>query len=250
MRSESMRRSPLPAGGLILSILLAACGSIATETPTATPPVILATEAFSPTNTATSEAVSDCSNGYIALTFDDGPFAGQTEQLLAALEAAHLRATFFDLGQHIAGNEAIVKAQYGNGWVGNHSWSHKDLTTLTPEEVSSELADTQKALQAILSELPIFFRPPYLKTRGPLKDIEKNLNLSEVMATLDSKDWSGISTDEIVKNVSTAWPGAVVLMHDNLSTTRAAIPRIAAFMQEEKLCAGRIDASTGQAVAP
>ncbi len=226
-----MRRRILTAGGALILLLASACGASVIDTPTSVPSIPTVTETLLPTVTPASMASSDCSHGYIALTFDDGPFAGQTDQLLATLETAHLRATFFDLGQHVVGNESLVEAQYTNGWVGNHSWSHKDLTTLTSEEIISELTNTQNALQAVIGELPIFFRPPYLKTSGPLKDIEKNLGLAEVMASLDSKDWSGVSTDEIVKNVSAAWPGAVVLLHDNLATTREAIPRIAAFMQ-------------------
>ncbi|MGC1377899.1 MAG: carbohydrate binding domain-containing protein, partial [Anaerolineales bacterium] len=193
---------------------------------------------------------SDCSNGYVALTFDDGPYAGQTDHLIAALDAAHLRATFFDWGQHISGNASLVQAQFANGWVGNHSWTHSDMTTLTQEQITTELTDTQNALQAITGQAPVLFRPPYLASNATLKAVEASLGLTEIMADVDSKDWTGASTATIITNVSTARDGATVLMHDNLPTTRAAIPRIADFMTNLKLCPGMINPATGHAVAP
>jgi peptidoglycan/xylan/chitin deacetylase (PgdA/CDA1 family) len=197
-----------------------------------------------------SSPESDCSNGYIALTFDDGPFIGQTDQLIAALSTVHLRGTFFDLGAHIIGNDSLVQAQFVNGWVGNHSWSHSDMTTLTQEQITTEVTDTQKAILAVTGQTPVLFRPPYLKSNGTLKNVETNLDLTEVMATIDSKDWAGASIDMIVSNVSAARSGDVVLMHDNLATTRAAIPAIAEFLKNQKLCAGKISPVTGLAVAP
>ncbi len=193
---------------------------------------------------------SDCSNGYVALTFDDGPYSGQTDQLLTALEAARLRATFFDWGQHIEGNASLVQAQFAIGWVGNHSWSHSDMTTLTQEQINTELTDTQNAIQAITGEAPVLFRPPYLKSNDTLKAVEASLGLTEIMADVDSQDWAGVTTAAIVTNVSTARSGDVVLMHDNLAATRAAIPRIADYMTKLKLCPGMISPATGKAVAP
>ncbi len=244
-----MRRTHFLLGGLAALALISACGPAeAAYTPTPTVPP--STPSPEPTATVTSTPAPDCSKGYIALTFDDGPFPGQTEQLLAALNAAGLRATFFDLGKNLAGNDSLVKAQMENGWVGNHSWSHTDMTQATNAEILAELKDTQDTLQKMVGEAPQLFRPPYLKTSPALKDVEKGLGLTEVMTIIDSKDWAGVSADEIVANVSTAWSGVIVLMHDNLSTTREAIPRIAEFMVKNKLCSGKIDPATGKMVAP
>ena len=249
-----MRRNQLLTSGTMALIILSACSPSQTQRPVTPTLEIKATDTIvpteAPTETSTSVPFSDCGKGYIALTFDDGPYAGQTNELIAALEAAHLRATFFDWGQHVAGNETLVMAQVANGWVGNHSWSHSDMTQLTEEQITTELTDTQNALQAITGQLPNLFRPPYLKLNSTLMKVETSLGLTEVMTNIDSKDWAGVSTDDIVANVSMARSGDVVLMHDNLSTTRAAIPIIAEFMLKQKLCPGRIDLTTGRAVAP
>ncbi len=200
--------------------------------------------------TGTGVLNSDCSNGYVGLAFDDGPYAGQTNQLIAALDTAHLRATFFDWGQHISGNASLVQAQFAEGWVGNHSWTHPHLTTMTQEQITTELTDTQNALQAITGQAPVLFRPPYLESNATLKAVEASLGLTEVLADVDSQDWNGASTATIVANVSTARDGDTVLVHDNLATTRAAIPGIADFMTNHKLCPGMISPTTGRAVAP
>jgi len=249
-----MRRNSLFIGGTLALFILSACNSNQTQKPATPTFAVKATETTAPTDaptaTVTSASTNDCSHGYLALTFDDGPYPGQTDELIAALEAAHLRATFFDWGQHISGNTALIKAQFANGWIGNHSWSHSDMTQLTEAQITTELSDTQNALQAITGQAPILFRPPFLKSNPTLMKVETGLGLTEVMTTVDSKDWAGVTTDEIVSNVSLARSGDVVLMHDNLATTRAAIPRIAEFMLKQNLCPGRIDTTTGRAVAP
>ena len=193
---------------------------------------------------------SDCSNGYVGLTFDDGPYAGQTNLLLTALEAAHLRATFFDWGQHIAGNGSLVLAQAANGWVGNHTWDHTDLTTLTEAQITTELTDTQDAITGAGVAAPVLMRPPYGSSNATVKAVEASLGLTEILWDVDSQDWNGATTPQIVAAVRSATNGQVVLMHDNLATTRAAIPLIADAFTATKKCPGMINPATGKAVAP
>ena len=199
---------------------------------------------------STGVLTSDCSNGYVALTYDDGPYAGQTNQLIAALDAAGLRATFFDWGQHISGNESLVAAQATNGWVGNHTWDHADLTTLTEQQITDELTQTQNAIQAADGLTPVLMRPPYGSTNATVKSVEASLGLTEILWNVDSQDWNGATTPQIVAAVRSAQSGDVVLMHDNLATTRAAIPLIADGFNATKKCPGMINPATGKAVAP
>ena len=144
---------------------------------------------------------SDCSNGYVGLTYDDGPYAGQTNLLLTALETAHLRATFFDWGQHIAGNGSLVTAQAANGWVGNHTWDHPHLPTLTEAQITTELTDTQNAIKDITGTAPALMRPPYGETNATVKTVEASLGLTEIIWDVDSQDWNGAKTPAIVAAV-------------------------------------------------
>jgi endo-1,4-beta-xylanase len=203
-----------------------------------------------PSGGGTGVLNSDCSGGYVGLTYDDGPYGGQTDKLVAALDKAHLRATFFDWGQHIAGNNSLVVLQNANGWVGNHTWDHLDLTTLTEEQITAELTQTQDAIKAAIGTTPVLMRPPYGSTNATVKAVEASLGLTEVLWDVDSQDWNGATTAQIVARVKAATAGQVVLMHDGLQTTRDAIPGIADALSAKKMCPGMINPATGKAVAP
>jgi peptidoglycan/xylan/chitin deacetylase (PgdA/CDA1 family) len=65
---------------------------------------------------------------YVYLTFDDGPTPGYTNEVLADLNAAGARATFFQVGEHMAGNEALMRQLVADGnQLGTHSWDHPDF---------------------------------------------------------------------------------------------------------------------------
>ncbi|MBN6034446.1 endo-1,4-beta-xylanase [Amycolatopsis sp. 195334CR] len=193
----------------------------------------------------------NCSAGYVGLTFDDGPISGTTTQLINALKSANLRATFFNVGNKVQQNPSLAKSQRDAGmWVGNHSWSHPHLTQLSAQEMTSELTQTQQALQQATGETPKLFRPPYGETNSTLKSVEQQLGLTEVLWNVDSQDWNGASTSQIVQAAAQLQPGGVILMHDGYQSTINAIPQIAAGLASRNLCAGMISPSTGQAVAP
>ena len=83
----------------------------------------------------------DCSvQACIALTFDDGPDPIITPQVLDILKRHNARATFFMLGYHVPGNEAVVKRIHQEGHeIGNHSWAHAHFTQLTPEQIQGDI---------------------------------------------------------------------------------------------------------------
>ncbi|MEV4757777.1 polysaccharide deacetylase family protein [Micromonospora sp. NPDC049559] len=200
---------------------------------------------------APSSAAADCSAGYVALTYDDGPNTGTTNSLLNALRSAGVRATFFNIGQRAQQNPSLVRAQQSAGmWIGNHSWTHPHLTQLSQAQMSSELSQTQQAIQQITGTAPRLFRPPYGETNATLRAVESQLGLTEVIWSVDSQDWNGASTSQIVQAASTLQPGGVILMHDGYQTTINAIPQIVANLASRNLCAGMISPTTGRAVAP
>ncbi|MEU8802206.1 polysaccharide deacetylase family protein [Spirillospora sp. NPDC048819] len=195
-------------------------------------------------------AAADCSAGYVGLTFDDGP-TGQTAALLSALQQNGLRATMFNTGQNAQNNPSLVNAQKSAGmWIANHSWSHPHLTQMPQSQVLSELQRTQQTLQQITGTAPRLFRPPYGETNSTVRAVEQQLGLTEVLWDVDSQDWNGASTAQIVQRAGSLQNGQVILMHDGYSTTIAAVPQIAANLASRNLCAGMISAATGRAVAP
>ena len=144
--------------------------------------------------TATPSNAATC-NGYVALTFDDGPNASNTTNLLNTLKSAGVRATLFNIGQNAQNNQALVKAEQSAGmWIGNHSWSHPHMTSLSAASMSSELSQTQQTIQQATGTTPKIFRPPYGETNATLKSAATALGLTQVTWDVDSQDWNGAST--------------------------------------------------------
>ncbi len=202
-------------------------------------------------NNASSQAAASCSAGYVGLTFDDGPNPATTGALLSALQSAGARATFFNIGQRAQADPSLVRAQQAAGmWTGNHSWTHAHLTQLSSAQMSSEISQTQQAIQQAIGAAPRLFRPPYGETDATLRAVESQFGLTEVLWSVDSQDWNGASTAQIVQAASNLQAGGVILMHDGYSTTINAIPQIVANLTSRGLRPGMISTATGRAVAP
>ncbi|CAL9286209.1 Bifunctional xylanase_deacetylase [Streptomyces sp. enrichment culture] len=190
-------------------------------------------------------------NGYVGLTFDDGPSNDRTPALLNALRQNGLRATMFNEGQFAAAYPAQVRAEVSAGmWIGNHSYTHPHLTQLGQAQIDSEISRTQQAIAAAGGGTPQLFRPPYGETNATVQAVEAKYGLRQIIWDVDSQDWNGASTDAIVQAVSRLGNGQIILMHEWPANTLAAIPRIAQTLAGKGLCAGRISPQTGRAVAP
>src|SRR5690348_686412 len=86
-------------------------------------------------------------NGYVGLTFDDGPSNDHTPALLNALRQNGLRATLFNEGQYAAAYPSQVRAEAAAGmWIGDHSYTHPHLTQESRSQIDSELGRTQQAI--------------------------------------------------------------------------------------------------------
>lgn len=189
-------------------------------------------------------------NGYVGLTFDDGP-GSTTSSLLNSLKQNGLRATMFNQGEYAAANPSLVRAQVGAGmWVGNHSYTHPHLTQLSQSQIDSEIARTQQAIAGAGGGTPRLFRPPYGETNATVKTVAAKYGLTQIIWDVDSQDWNGASTNAIVQAAARLTNGQIMLMHDWSANARAAIPRIAQGLASRGLCAGMISPQTGRAVAP
>lgn len=189
-------------------------------------------------------------NGYVGLTFDDGP-SNNTPALLNALRQNGLRATMFNEGQYAAANPAQVRAQVSAGmWVGNHSYTHPHLIQQSQSQIDSEVSRTQQAIANAGGGTPRLFRPPYGETNSTLQSVLARYGLTQIIWDVDSQDWNGASVDAIVQANARLTNGQIILMHDWPANTLAAIPRIAQGLASRGLCAGMISPQTGRAVAP
>ncbi|RKN45969.1 polysaccharide deacetylase family protein [Streptomyces hoynatensis] len=186
---------------------------------------------------------ASCPNGYVGLTYDDGPNPSSTYALLNALQAGGARATFFIWGQHAQQYPDLLRAEVSAGmWIGNHTWSHPHLTQIGEPNAYNEIAQTQNVIQQITGQTPTLFRPPYGETSAQVRSDAQRLGLTaEVLWNVDSQDWNGASTAQIVQAASRMQNGSIILMHDGgYQTTVAAVPQILSGLASRGLCPGRI----------
>jgi peptidoglycan/xylan/chitin deacetylase (PgdA/CDA1 family) len=188
----------------------------ATSTPTPTVPA-----PKDPGEDSTDCAKVKC----IALTFDDGPAAPETADLLTHLAQYKARATFFLVGQNAAAHPEIVRAEAKAGHeLANHSWNHPDLTRLTTAEIKSQLARTNAVIKQVTGEEPVLFRPPY----GAIDNkVRSATTLSPVLWDVDTEDWKYRDANRVAQYViDKAGRNEVVLLHDIHPTSVAAVPVI------------------------
>ncbi len=112
-----------------------------------------------PTQEST-EAVQDPTVKSIAISFDDGPGATTTPQLLQILKEKNVHATFFVLGENTAQHPEIVKqtAEAGHE-IGNHTYDHQDLAVLSAQSITEEVAKTDTGIKKATGKTPTFVRP-------------------------------------------------------------------------------------------
>lgn len=182
-----------------------------------------------------------CRNGYVGLTFDDGPTPGTTTALLDALVAGGARATFFNIGANEEQHPELVRAEMAAGmWIGNHTWSHPHLTQIGEPAAFEEIWRTQQITREITGHRPKLFRPPFGETNDQVRADAKRLHLLEVLWTVDSRDWAGASTEEIVQAALSMKDGDIILMHDWPQSTVEAVPLILSGLAQRGLCPGKI----------
>ncbi|MBO3735063.1 polysaccharide deacetylase family protein [Glycomyces niveus] len=153
-------------------------------------------------------------NGTIFLTFDDGPGGANTDQILEVLAANNAKATFFMIGQNAQRDPARVQAVLDAGHaLGNHTWDHPDMTTLTRAQMDSQIGRSQTLLESHGAEVNCF-RPPYGAYNSTVDAATTAAGLKRQMWNEDTRDWARPGVDAIVNVLLGATPGDVVLMHD------------------------------------
>lgn len=168
----------------------------------------------------------------IALTFDDGPHPVYTEQMLLLLEQEQIPATFFLLGQNVEEYGDLVREIAAKGHlIGNHTYHHVQITTLTTEQAYEEIDQTSRLVEELTGEGTEYVRPPF----GTWNEgLESELDLIPVMWTIDTLDWTTGNVDWIVNRVvKNAEENDIILMHDSYKSTVQAVERLIPLLESE-----------------
>lgn len=165
------------------------------------------------------------SNGdkVIALTFDDGPWDKQTDEILDILEQNDAKATFFTVGQCISGHEKELQRAASMGCeIGTHTWDHAEgsgqgvsLIKMSTDERKQEV---QKGLEAIKNatgqEASTIFRCPGGNFDTSVATDLEGIVTAEIGWNVDTTDWKKPGSDVIAQRIQSAGPGNIILMHD------------------------------------
>jgi len=136
-----------------------------------------------------------------ALTFDDGPYI-YIQDISNLLIKAGAKGTFFFNGNNygcIYADEDVerVKFAYSKGhMIGSHTWAHKDLTTLSKDEIDSEMGRVEQALQRIIGVTPAFTRPPYGNYNDLVRQVAHDHGQTLVNWDFDSGDSTGSTVEQ------------------------------------------------------
>lgn len=176
---------------------------------------------ITPINISPTINYIDINKPVVALTFDDGP-SKYTEDILKTLEEYDSNATFFVLGNKIEAYNDIISNMYKNGnEIGNHTYNHRWLTKLSPEEQREQISKTQEIIKKYTGYTPTYLRPTYGSVNQKLRN---NTNLKIMLWNIDTKDWKYKSVDTIVNNaLKNVKDGSIILMHDTYKRTSDAV---------------------------
>lgn len=155
----------------------------------------------------------------IALTFDDGPCPGNSEQILDILRQYDVKATFFVCGQNVERSPEILRRIQAEGHtIGNHSYSHPFPYFRSRSFFAREVDLTQEVIEKVTGKRPKFFRPPFGARWLGLQPVLSARRLSLVNWSDTGYDWK-LDTEGIVREtLKTLGPGSIILLHDGRNT--------------------------------
>src|SRR3954447_12751769 len=159
----------------------------------------------------------------VALTFDDGTDPTWTPRILDVLRRHGVPGTFFLLGSQTLRYPDLVRREAAQGdEIGNHSFTHPDLTTRPLWEQRFQLAQTELAIVGVTGRTTALMRPPYSFSTDSLDDgywqVVRDAHdhgYVTVLADVAARDWERPGVDAIVRNATPEnGRGAVILLHD------------------------------------
>jgi peptidoglycan/xylan/chitin deacetylase (PgdA/CDA1 family) len=242
-RIQMVRATLAPAFAVVL-IMLPSCPASAAECQNN--PAALGTARVLTVDPATMPAVGrkqfpvtlPLSPKELVLTFDDGPWPGTTDRVLAALRHECVRATFFMLGRNAVAHPALARRALTEGHtIGHHSFSHPLLSRMplarAEAEIDRGIAAVDRVLYPGIGSAPKyapptpFFRFPGFASSPALLQRLAQRRIAVFGADLWASDWNPMTPEqerELLLRRLAAAGGGIVLLHDTKSQTAAMLP--------------------------
>ncbi len=183
-------------------------------------------------------ATTSLKNGYCLLTFDDGPDPIYTPQILKVLREENIKALFFIIGKKALENPALVKQIQAEGHlIGNHTFNHNIFLSLLPKkQILKEIHEGDEAIQSIINQSTMYFRPPIGYTNPNYARVLKKLNLNTIGWSLRSYDTVYKQESKLIHRLINAIKkNDIVLFHDNLEITNNILPTFIRLAKEKDI---------------
>ncbi|MGB5556309.1 MAG: polysaccharide deacetylase family protein [Flavobacteriaceae bacterium] len=175
---------------------------------------------------------------WVSITFDDGPDANFTPQILALLKKYEAKATFFCIGENIEKHPDLVRKLLVEGHsIGNHTYSHsKSFGFFNLKKVMAEL-EKSKSVVADLTGLQMkLYRPAFGVTNPSIEKAVRRLKLSSIGWNVRSLDTTVRSEAQVFKRISgQLTKGDIILLHDTSEKSVAVLERLLVFLHEKNL---------------
>ena len=169
----------------------------------------------------------------VVLTFDDGPWPGNTPAVLKALADECTKAVFFPIGKHASYHPEILRQVAAAGHtIGAHTWSHANLNSkkMTEQLAKDEIEKGYSAVKLALGAAPSpFFRFPELAHGPAAMAYLGSRNVAMFSCDLDSFDFRAKNPEQIINTVMTKLDKqgkGIILMHDFQKHTAEALPTL------------------------
>jgi peptidoglycan/xylan/chitin deacetylase (PgdA/CDA1 family) len=157
----------------------------------------------------------------VLLTFDDGP-TKRSQSIMDILAKYNIKTIFFINGIHDKEVKGVIASEFKAGHsIGNHTWSHQNLSKIKYDKAVQEIDSNSKLIKAITGADPTFFRSPFGVSTKQTRDYVAKAGMLAMNWSDSVKDWEKNTKKKevFIKNVmKDLHPGAIILMHEHPHT--------------------------------
>ncbi|MGM0470671.1 MAG: polysaccharide deacetylase family protein [Bacillota bacterium] len=171
----------------------------------------------------------------LAVTLDGMWGVKKTSRILEVLAENDVEITFFFGGNWLEEypNQAQKIVEQGHE-IGNHTYSHPHLNSLSKTGIERELVKNQELIENLVGQQPKLFRPPFGEYSNKVINVADELGFQTIQWSIDSLDWKEPGVDFIVQRVlKKAGPGEIVLMHNNAKSIVEVLEQLIPQLQEQ-----------------
>jgi peptidoglycan-N-acetylmuramic acid deacetylase len=163
--------------------------------------------------------LGDTTQKELYLTFDNGYENGYTVKVLDVLKEKKVPAIFFVTGHYVKEQSELLKRMVNEGHlIGNHSWSHPDMTQISNDRIKMELDRVKEQVAQVTGQKEMrYVRPPKGIFSDRVLAVSKELGYTNVFWSIAYVDWEPKNQKgwryAYDKVTSQFHPGAVILLH-------------------------------------